>query len=284
MKFYLFRRLFRLGFHHLVCLNDCSVVFVNNEIWYHSDTHYHFTGTIKGSRPLVVCAADHRFFYGEYRSNKKRNAVSIFELAWPYITWSRVLSIDGVRHIHGIFFDEYEDCFWITTGDFDRESRIYKCDKDFSNLKVIVSGSQQVRAITLLFEKEYVYFGSDTPDEKNHIYSLSRKDNLIKPLQQVEGSVFYGCKSDSHLFFSTAVEPSKVNKNRNVEIWSSQNGTEWLLVKSYHKDLLSMRYFQYGQARIFVNDNENSNEIIIVPFATSLCEVSDIIRLESSEI
>ena len=279
MRFYLFRRLFRLGFHHLALSNYGSVIFVNKQIWYHSKTESHFTGLINGSRPLVVCAADSRFFYGEYRRNKERNAVSIFELAWPYKSWEKVISINGVRHIHGIFFDEYEDCFWITTGDRDNESRIYRCDKDFSNLSIVVSGSQQVRAITLLFTKDFIYFGSDTPDEKNHIYSISRKDNLIKLLQRVEGSVFFGCETENRIFFTTAVEPSKVNKNKKIEVWSSENGTDWILKKTYKKDFLPMKYFQYGQAAILANDNRDSNEIIIVPFATSVCEFSEIFEI-----
>ena len=127
-----------------------------------------------------------------------------------------------------------------------------------------------------MFKKDFVYFGSDTPDEKNHIYSLSRKDNLIQPLQKVEGSVFYGCKSDNYLFFTTAVEPSKVNINKKIEVWSSENGTQWALTKTYNKDFLPMKYFQYGQAGILVNDNQNSSEIIIVPFATSIYEFSEI--------
>ena len=279
MNFYIFRRLFRFGFHHLTISNHGCVIFVNKQIWYESKTQSRFTGYINGSRPLVVCAADSRFFYGEYRSNNERSAVSIFELSWPYKTWSKAISFDGVRHIHGIFFDKYEDCFWITTGDLDNESRIYKCNKDFSNLRIIVSGSQQVRAVTLLFTEDFIYFGSDTPDEKNHIYSISRKDNLIQPLQKVEGSVFYGCKFDNFLFFTTAVEPSKVNKNKKIEVWSSENGKQWALKITYNKDFLPMKYFQYGQAGILVNDNHNSNEIIIIPFATSLREVSEIFEI-----
>lgn len=283
MNFYIFRRLFRLGFHHLACSSYGSVIFVNKQIWYQSKIKSHFTGFINGSRPLVVCAADSRFFYGEYRRNKERNAVSIFELAWPYKTWSKIISIKGVRHIHGIFFDKYENCFWITTGDLDSESRIYRCDKDFSNLRIVVSGSQQVRTITLLFKKDFVYFGSDTPDEKNHIYRISRKDNMIQQLQEVEGSVFYGCKSDKCLFFTTAVEPSNVNKNKKIEVWSSENGTQWALAETYNKDFLPMKYFQYGQARILMNKKQNSNEVIIVPFATSLFEVSEIFEIRKSD-
>ena len=155
MHFYIFRRLFRLGFHHLAHSTNGAVIFVNGETWYHNNSEYWHAGPVRGSRPLNVCAADSKFFYGEYKNNAERETVSIFELAAPFTSWSKVLTLSGVRHIHGIFYDKYQDCFWITTGDLDHESKVYRCNKDFSNLHVVLSGSQQTRAITLLFQKDF---------------------------------------------------------------------------------------------------------------------------------
>ena len=65
------------------------------------------------------------------------------------------------------------------------------------------------------------------------------------------------------MFFSTAVEPSKVNLSREVEVWRSADGVLWTLWASFVKDPLPMKLFRYGQVR-FPYGMEESDRLWLV--------------------
>src|SRR5699024_2171395 len=137
------------------------------------------------------------------------------------------LDMTGIRHIHGIYQDPYTERVWITSGDNDDEAALYRTDVKFDHLEKVLFGSQQTRAIRLLFTPQYIYFGSDAPNELNYIYRMHRETKKVDQLMQVGSSVFHGCKVGDWLFFSTAVEPSEINTTKYSEIWASPNGDDW---------------------------------------------------------
>src|SRR5690606_9338809 len=119
------------------------------------------------------------------------------------------------------------------------------CTKDnFITVQKMLSGSQQTRTIKLLFTEDFIYFGSDAPEEVNYLYRLNKSSNKVEKLVQVGSSVFHGCKVANWLFFSTAIEPSKVNSTKYAEVWASPDGVEWKCLMRFKKDFLPMRYFQ----------------------------------------
>jgi hypothetical protein len=83
----------------------------------------------------------------------------------------------------------------------------------------------------------------------------------------VEGSVFFGCKVGNHLFFSTACEPSRVNRSREVTVWTSKTGESWRRIVTIRKDLLPMKSFQYGQI-MFPAGPGQAGHLWLTPFAT----------------
>ena len=74
-----------------------------------------------------------------------------------------------------VFTKIHTQKIWLTSGDLDEESAICTVDKSFGKINKEISGSQQTRAIKLLFDENYIYFGSDTPEELNHIYRFNKK-------------------------------------------------------------------------------------------------------------
>jgi hypothetical protein len=247
MSFSLLRRLLRKGVHHLGVGNTCVLIVANRDIYQMQDGLIRWLGLLNGSRPLALCAAKGTFYYGEYFSNPECSPVHIWKLREEENQWQVAWRFSGIRHVHGVFHDQYENALWVTTGDVDNEAGIWRTDNGFKTLQKVVGGSQQVRAIQLLFSQEHVYFGSDTPNEKNHIYRMDREGKRIEKLVSVSSSVFYGCKVKDCLFFSTAVEPSYVNTSRYAEIWGSADGVSWRLIRRFKKDFWPMKYFQYGQ-------------------------------------
>lgn len=267
----LLRRLLRFGIHHVVPVGDTIVVFANRKIftynregkrWEYSATCY------KNNRPLSVCKTPNNdIYYGEYWSNPVREPVKIVASFDHGKSWESIFEIENIRHVHGTFYDEYEDAIWVSTGDEDHESKILKTLDRFESIQTVLEGAQQVRAIQLLFTKEYVYFGSDSPSAINKIYRYERSNGKLEELQIVGGSVFWGCSASDWLLFSTAVEPSRVNKQRYAELWGASNGTDWKLLAKFKKDSLPLKYFQYGQ--LFLPNGKNeSGTVWLTPFST----------------
>lgn len=263
-------RLLRLGVHHLAFSDEKAVAIVNKASFLIENDRVVSLGSLSGSRPLTLCTVKDAVYFGEYRSNRERSTVRIWSLNFATRQWEPAWHFDGIRHVHGVFHDPFMNHIWVTTGDEDEESAIWRTEDNFESLQRVVGGSQQFRAIQLLFTDDYVFFGSDAPDEKNHIYRMRRNGYQVEGLAQVGGSIFYGCKVGGCLFFSTAVEPSKVNKSLDAEVWGSRDGEHWGLVDRFQKDFLPMKYFQYGQVVFpIINHPEDTEIVYWSPFATN---------------
>lgn len=278
MRIPLLARLLRLGVHHLVFSGERGVVVVNKETFLIDGRNVVRLGALHGSRPMALCSAKGGVYYGEYRSNPERSAVHVYGLDLTTCTWQPVWCFEGVRHVHGVYFDPYTDAFWVTTGDADDEAAIWRSDDDFQTLRRVAGGSQQFRAVQLLFTPDYVYFGSDAPDECNHIYRMDRSGRCVENLVAVGGSVFYGCQVDNDLFFSTAVEPSKINQRAFSEVWHSADGANWQKPLELKKDALPMKYFQYGQV-LFPLCEGGQESLYCTAFATEFHEKTFVLPL-----
>jgi hypothetical protein len=208
-----------------------------------------------GGRPLALCVTPHGLYYGEYRNNKERSGIRVFFSA-DGLRWEQVRELRGVRHIHGVYYDAFSDCIWVTTGDENEESAIWRTTDRFATLEPVVRGSQQARAISLVFTHDHLYFGSDTPLEQNYLHRLSRRTGEVSTLAPVEGSVFHGARVGNWLLFSTAVEPSKINRSRDAVLYASPEGERWQSVARQRKDVWHMSYFQYGQLVLPSGNNE----------------------------
>ena len=262
LNFEILTRLFRLGCSKVIPIEGGFFLVFSKCCYIIKDKKLHFKSSLVGSRPLTWAYDGKNIYYGEYTSNPERRPISIYMLCLKEYKWNVINTICGIRHIHGIHYDKYLHCFWVTTGDSDSESFIFK-SKDLINMEVFLSGDQQARVVDLVIDKEFIYFGSDTPNESNFIYSLEKNSGKVKKLFEVGSSVFYGYKTPNDIYFSTVIEPSDYNKTMVSEIWSVKQRK---VVYSSRKDLFSMRFFQYGQF-IFPISDGSSDYLIFTPFA-----------------
>jgi hypothetical protein len=213
----------------------------------------------KGSRPLFICLSDEGdIYFGEYFDNQQRDVVKIYQSTDKGESYQVAYTFPPktIRHIHGIFQDPFTSQIWVTTGDYDHESAIWNTEDKFQNLEQVMGGEQKYRAVQLIFTKEYIYYGSDSPLEPNYLYRLNKQTRIVERLQEVQGSVFYGCLVGSKFFFATVAEPSEVNKDPYVYIWGSEDGRAWKVLKKYRKDPLPMKLFQYGQIHFPRGENK----------------------------
>jgi len=247
-------RLFRDGFHALATLaSGHMVAAVPGAIITLAPGESEFKlshRVLRGTRPLhIAVTPDDHFFWGEYFDNPARDQVRIYVSADRGSTWDVAYTFPrgAVRHIHNIVYDEWADCLWVLTGDNGSECRILRVSCDFKNVDIVLSGHQQARAVALVPTPEGLYFSSDTPLEKNHVYRLDRGGTLTE-LASLSSSSIYGCRAGHGIFFSTMVEPSPINLDRNVRLYGSLDGSHWCDVMQWKKDFWPLSLFQYGNA------------------------------------
>lgn len=264
-------RLWRAGVHHaLPAGEDRIIAFGFGEIFTIDRRSQSIVArsSVVGSRPIHVCASGGVVYYGEYRSNPERSPVRVWRGGPAADRWEAVDRFDGVRHIHGVFRDPHEGCLWVATGDLNDECAVWRTDDGFGTRHRVFGGGQQRRVVQLLFRPEAVYFGSDAPDEPNHLYRYHRVDGTVERLQRVEGPVFHGFASPGgSLYFSTVCEPSRVNRNPDAVVWRSTDGASWKRFASFRKDVWPMKLFQYGQVK-FPDGSGASGVVWMTPFAT----------------
>jgi hypothetical protein len=261
-------RLLRDGFHALTVLSSGHLVgAVPRAIVTLAPGETEFNTShrlLRGTRPLHLAAtpSDH-IFWGEYFDNPQRDEVHIYASTDRGAHWDVAYTFlkGSIRHVHNIVYDEWKNCFWVLTGDHGPECRILRASCDFKTVDVVRSGSQQTRSAALIPTCDAVYFSSDTPMETNHVYRLDRRGNLAK-VAELNSSSIYGCSVGKAVFFSTMVEPSAVNYDRNVCLYGSSDGIEWQRFWQQKKDLWPLRLFQYGNA--FLPDGKNTTRLLAV--------------------
>lgn len=250
----LLARLLRIEITNLLILEDGSRVAIGKKgifVAKKGEKNYQKTfNVIRGTRPLNMCEDKNGFLYfGEYLSNPDRGEVHIFKSIDSGKTWVICYTFpkNTIRHVHGIFYDKYEDLLWFATGDLDGECIIGYTNDSFETVNIFKHGGQKYRAVQLLFFKDFIIYGTDTEYEKNYIYRIDRKNGEEQCLQELQGSVLSSVSSDEYAAISTAVEPSKVNHDVYSHIWFSSDGYEWIELYKGKKDSLNPKYFQYGR-------------------------------------
>jgi hypothetical protein len=259
-------RLFRDGFHALAILSSGHIVgAVPGRILTLApgETEFRVTHNIvRGTRPLHITAApNNHVVWGEYFDNPQRNEVYIYGSTDQGNHWDVAYAFPKrqIRHVHNIIYDQWGNCYWILTGDADRECRILRAGLDFAQVETVYSGTQQTRAAALIPDRDGVYWASDTPSEANHIHRLDRK-GILTTVADIPGSSIYGCRVGDALFFSTMVEPSQVNRERKVSLLGSSDGQSWEPLMQWKKDIWPMKLFQYGNA--FLPDGANQTDVL----------------------
>jgi hypothetical protein len=262
-------RLVRDGFHTLALLNDergpTMIGAVPGAIvtCLAGGTEFKITHQIRrGTRPLhITVSPGGRIYWGEYFNNPHRDEVHIYASEDRGQTWevAHTFPAGSIRHVHNIVYDRWGDCLWILTGDEGAECKVLRASCDLRVIDEVLSGNQQTRSVAAVPMPDGLYLSTDTPLEKNHLLRLDRAGRAT-PIADIETSSIFGCRVADAIFFSTMVEPSTVNRNREVHLTGSRDRATWHVLARWQKDKLSMRHFQYGNA--ILPDGENSTNLL----------------------
>jgi len=266
-------RLFRDGFHALAVLPSGTVVGAVPGAIVTLDSHaseFHQTHAItRGTRPLhIVAAPGGTIYWCEYFDNASRDQVHIFASLDQGRNWTVAYTFpkNSIRHVHNIVHDPWQDCLWILTGDYGDECRILRASCNMSHIDEVLKGNQQARAVAAVPTEDGLYFSSDTPLESNFIYRLDRR-GTVSQIASINSSSIYGCRVGSHIFFSTMVEPSRVNRDLTVRVYGADvtRQDSWQPLLSWKKDVWPMGLFQYGN--VFLPDGMNKTRYLAVTAA-----------------
>jgi len=219
---------------------------------------------VRGMRPLhITMTPAGRVYWGEYFDNAGRDEVHIYASDNGGASWqvARTFPKRSIRHIHNIVYDRWQKCLWIFTGDYGKECKILRASPDLATLDEVVAGNQQARSVAAVVHEGGLFFASDTPLEKNYIYHVDASGRVAE-CASIPSSSIYACRNRSGMFFSTMIEPSSVNRSRDVALFGSSRGVRWDALAQWRKDPWPMKYFQYGNA--FLTDGENSTDLLAV--------------------
>lgn len=200
------------------------------------------TGLRRPSRFLrggVAVDEEGGVFLGEYLPNTKRGEIFVYYLK-PGSTHLEVVHTFGpheIRHIHGIYFDPYDNCIWTLTGDLPGECKILRTSDKFRTTDVIGAGDETWRAVSIVFREEAMYYATDAEFQQNHVFKIDRKSRTRSLLFDVDGPVYYSTQTKSHIFFGVTAENCPSQKENRAYLWSLNESDEAQLVANYRKDL-----------------------------------------------
>jgi len=195
----------------------------------------------RGSRPVSLATAkDGMTVFGEYWDNAKRAPILIYG-SQDGETWNEMyrFAAGEIRHVHGVTYDRYENCFWICTGDYDDESRLIRASTDFSQVDIVQRGGQYHRFYMTTALENHLVTATDSPIDANKIRVFDKRSGEFTDVADIENASFYNCVVGKNAFVSTNAEPTQVNDESATCIWTGTPGEQnWRRFARYPVDCL----------------------------------------------
>jgi hypothetical protein len=266
----------------LVVPHAGSVIIIRGGHVYRWCKELKMLGKIQGDCPLHASScigSSGALYFGEYFMNPERGPVKILKLepGADQIFAAHVFPAGQIRHVHGIYKDPYhQGRLWVTVGDNDGECYLHWTDDEFVTLNRVGDGSQQWRAVGLVFTSEKVIWGTDSPHQPNYFVSLDRHSGRLELGQPVDGTVWYaGTTSDGVFFASSSVEKGPGVTTDQARVYLSRDGVRWESRATFTKDALPMPLFKWGTIS-FPSGSFPSNRIWIS--GEALCRLDGVSR------
>lgn len=285
-------RLFRLEPRCATFLtNDILIMTYLHKLWFISLSKAEIIGSedlrVGFSNVLNFCSmrsfGKEAVYYGDYGANAARDEIYIYKV--DDSLHSKIVYTfpkNTITHIHNILYDKYRNRFFIFTGDKGDRVGIYTADSTFSNVTAYLIGQQSYRAVIGKVLANGLLYATDAVMEDNYIYYVPFLDNRPQKIEALNGSVIYGLIMNKGLVFSTTVEPrpsvpskiitltdnrrGKGIKSNRVDCLYISNDLVFHKLKSYKKDFLPMKLFQYG-AVVFPSLYDEQGEISLLPIS-----------------
>ena len=222
-----------------------------------------------------------KIIFGEYGANMNLAPVPIYFSDDCGQSWKEVDLFDHgeIKHIHCISYDPYTDDIWVMTGDYEGQCKILVCDQSFNVKECLGDGGQDWRTCGVAFEKEFVYWGMDSPLKPSFIVKFSRSARTIEKIYPVDGPVWYiKSLSDGMTLAGITVEPGASVQTKSAQIIATRDFKSWHIIAEFEKDKWNMKWFKYG-VLCFADGNQSSESFAV--FGEALKNFDGISRLYS---
>ncbi len=198
-------------------------------------------------------------YFGEYLSNDERGEMRIYK----YTPDADALEVaytfpkNSIRHIHGIYFDESTESLFCLTGDDEKECQILRSSDGFQTTEIVGQGDETWRAVSILFDENNFYYGTDAEFRANNIFKINRQTLERENLGEVGGTVFYSKSLSKDLFFATTAENAPSQTENVAALWHIGE-TKAEKIIAFEKDRWHPTLFQFGTIHFpCVNKLEN---------------------------
>ncbi|MFY0610417.1 MAG: hypothetical protein JXQ99_02730 [Hyphomicrobiaceae bacterium] len=195
----------------------------------------------RGSRPVSLAnRASDLVVFGEYWSNAAREPVHIYGSEDGGLTWKVIYTFEAgaIRHVHGITYDRFDDCFWICTGDYDDECQLIRASRDFTDLQIVKQGGQGFRFFSTIVTEDVLLTATDSATDPNHICLYHKQTGRFERVAEIENTNFYLGLIGRQAFVSTNAEPSEVHDQSASYVWTgSLDEGGWQHLFSFPVDL-----------------------------------------------
>lgn len=188
-------------------------------------------------------------YFGEYFMNPTRSPVAVWRVAPDFSSWEKVHLLEGVRHIHGIYRDPFDNAaFWITAGDFRGECFIMRTADNFKSFEKFGDGTQIWRAVGLFFNENYICWLTDSNLEQNYACRMDRRSGALEIGQEIDASTWYGCTTQEGIYIAfTTIERGPAIQTDESSVLVSLDAFNWQKVYGFKKDFWKpVQIFKYG--------------------------------------
>ena len=197
----------------------------------------------------ITVLDDREVFFGEYGSNPERGPVPVYRSQDGGRSWETVFEFPAgqIRHVHGCYWDAFEERLWVVTGDFENECQMLVADKDFATKEWIGDGNQMYRTCNLFFEEDAVHWIMDSQLEANYHIKLQRGNRCASRLRLFPGPVWYIKRlADGYYLAATVQEIGPGVRDAYAHFMVSDDLESWHSVHRFEHDGLPKRYLKSG--------------------------------------
>lgn len=208
-------------------------------------------GLVRPCRVLrSACAIDENgdIYFGEYLANDERGQMRIYRYSQGDNKLEVVYTFpsNSIKHIHGLYFDEFTRSIFCLTGDNESECQILRSFNGFKTTEIIGQGDETWRAVSVLFDADHFYYGTDAEFRMNHLYKVNRLSLKREILGEVGGTVFYSKRMGDDLYFTTTAENAPSQKENVASVWNVDAEGNCEEVVKFKKDIWHPTLFMFG--------------------------------------
>ncbi|MCS7010882.1 MAG: hypothetical protein N2049_04015 [Anaerolineales bacterium] len=249
------RRLARLDKCNVVPVEGGLVIIRQGRVYRYDAAHRRLQEVLKlrNCRNVlhqsIAVLEGRQLYFGEYGRNAERREVPVYRSLDGGQTWETVFCFPRgkIKHVHGCYYDPYEDKIWVLTGDYADENYLLCADRDFRQVEWIGDGQQRYRTCNLFFRPESVDWVMDSHLEPSYHICLDRRTRRIEIKQMFPGPVWYvKTLEDGWYLAATAQEIGPGVLDRYAHLMVSRDLETWEELARFEHDGWPKKLFKFG--------------------------------------